>query len=153
MFVVYENNVRCSEFKFSGWDIDSFKSKREAEIFAFMWAYPFTKEEAEMSAPSMELGKDYDFSMCEVPVNMKVVYLPDLIYGELLANMYGCRKSMTQVLKDLKISYETYGVSQFLDLSGEVFLYNCTGDLSRLPNWIEINIIRTHPKTQDLYVW
>ena len=153
MFVVYENNVRCSELNVKGWDVDSFKSKREAEIFAFMWAFPFTKEEAEMSAPDMEIGKDYDMSMSDCLVNMKIEYLHDLVYNCQAADYHGCKKRMKEVLLDLGIRYE---VSNFIEMSAQYYLYNCyisSGDFNNLPAWIEVNKVRTHPKTQDLYVW
>ena len=35
MFVVYQDGERCSEYKIKGWDVDTFESKREAEVFAY----------------------------------------------------------------------------------------------------------------------
>lgn len=37
-----------------------------------MWAYPFSKEEAEKAATEMELDKEYDYGMSEFPVMMKI---------------------------------------------------------------------------------
>lgn len=72
MYRVYEAGKRCVDHKIKGWDEDTFESKRAAEVFAHFWAYPVSYFEAECEAATMELGKEYDYSMCEFPVMMKV---------------------------------------------------------------------------------
>lgn len=54
------------------WKSSIFKTKREAEIYAFMWAYGYNYDESIKNAPIMELGKNYNFSMCEIPVLMMI---------------------------------------------------------------------------------
>lgn len=73
MFVVYEDEKRCSEYKINGWEVGSFETKREAEVFAYLWAYPVSKSDAESNAPPMDLGKEYDYSIVHgFPVMMKI---------------------------------------------------------------------------------
>ena len=72
MYCVYEAGKRCSEHKIKGWDKDTFETKREAEVFAYHWAYPMPLDACEREATEMELGKEYDYSMCEFPVMMKI---------------------------------------------------------------------------------
>lgn len=65
MYCVYEAGKRCSEHKIN-------ETKREAEVFAYHWAYPMPLDACEREATEMELGKEYDYSMCEFPVMMKI---------------------------------------------------------------------------------
>lgn len=59
---VFEGLTRCADYNISGWEIDTFDTKREAEMHAFCWAYPVNQEEA-VNAPIMNIGEYYDFSM------------------------------------------------------------------------------------------
>lgn len=68
----FENGVRCSEYNIKGFPIDTFDNKRKAEVFCHVWAFPVSLESAKQFAPEMEIGKEYDFSMGEVPVLMKI---------------------------------------------------------------------------------
>lgn len=45
------------------WNNSKFDTKREAEIYAYIWAYPVSVEEAIEIAPEMEINKEYDYSM------------------------------------------------------------------------------------------
>lgn len=73
MYVVFQDGKRCKEYQIKGWENDEFASKHEAEVFALMWAYPFTQEESEVNRVDMVLGIDYDFStMAGFPVKMKI---------------------------------------------------------------------------------
>lgn len=72
MFVVYQDGKRCSEYKIPTWDVDSFETKREAEEFAYRWAYPVSKEDAKIYAEPMDLGVEYDYSMFDGHVMMKI---------------------------------------------------------------------------------
>ena len=69
---VLQNGKPCSEYGIKGWDVDTFDTKREAEVFAFLWAYPFDRETAEVNAPTIPIGVDKDYSMSEFPVMMRV---------------------------------------------------------------------------------
>lgn len=77
-FRVFQNGKRCSDYCIKGWNVDTFTSKRKAEEFAYLWAYPVSKEAAVASAPEMELDKPYDYSMgvwseeAESPVLMMI---------------------------------------------------------------------------------
>jgi hypothetical protein len=62
MFQVLQNQKPCSSFKIKGWTIDTFNTHRGAEVFAYLWAYPVTLEEAEINAPAMKLQRQYDYS-------------------------------------------------------------------------------------------
>ena len=55
-----------------GWDNFSFENKREAEVYAFRWAYPVSREKAEADAPHMQEGVAYDYGMSEVPIYMSI---------------------------------------------------------------------------------
>lgn len=72
MYRVYETGKRCVDHQIKGWDLDTFETKRRAEVFAYSWAYPTSFEVAARMAPAMELGKEYDYSMWEYPVRMKI---------------------------------------------------------------------------------
>lgn len=73
MYVVFQDGKRCKEYQIKGWENDEFDSKEEAEVFALMWAYPFTQEESEVNRVDMGLGIEYDFSMSvEFPIKMKI---------------------------------------------------------------------------------
>ena len=79
MYKVYENGVPCSvlaakmALKDRTWHTPAFEEKREAEIFAKLWAYPYTREMAEANITEMEIGKEYDMSMMgEGYVMMKI---------------------------------------------------------------------------------
>lgn len=73
MFRVFEGDKRCDDHNISGWvGKDTFSLKRNAEVYAFMWAYPISQTEAEACAPQMEIGKNYDYSMSEFPLYMRI---------------------------------------------------------------------------------
>ena len=74
MYTVYENGKPCSEYKIGDWTNDTFNTKREAEIFAYMWAYPVNYEVASKNAPEFELNRPYDLSMCEESILMEIKY-------------------------------------------------------------------------------
>lgn len=72
MYVVYQDGKRCSEYKISDWKEDTFATKREAEVFAFAWAYPVPFAQCEEFAPEMDVGVEYDYSIGEEQVLMKI---------------------------------------------------------------------------------
>lgn len=77
-YQVLQDGKPCSEYNIPNWGIDTFDTVREAEIFAYLWAYPVTKEEAEVNAPQMAIGCDIDYSMTsECPVLMKIIEKAD----------------------------------------------------------------------------
>lgn len=79
MFYVYENNqpaiLRSKDTNepVEGWNNNGFETKREAEVYAYQWAYPVSKAEAEQEATEMEIGKPYDYSMGEFPIMMQIM--------------------------------------------------------------------------------
>lgn len=63
MFNVYVNNKPCIlTIKLPMWSTNSFKTKREAEIYAYLWCNSVTREIAAKHAPVMEAGKVYEIS-------------------------------------------------------------------------------------------
>lgn len=73
MYRVFEAGKRCDDYKIPGWlGQDTFDLKRDAEIYAFLWAYSVSKSEAEKEAPEMETGVDYDYSTFEFPLMMRI---------------------------------------------------------------------------------
>lgn len=73
MYRVFEGDKRCDDHNIPGWvGKDTFSLKRNAEVYAFMWTYPVSQSEAEVSAPEMHVGHKYDFSTCEFPVWMRI---------------------------------------------------------------------------------
>lgn len=73
MYRVFEGDKRCDDHKIPGWiGKDTFSLKRNAEVYAFMWAYPVSQSEAEVNAPVMDVGIAYDMSMSEFPVLMRI---------------------------------------------------------------------------------
>lgn len=73
MFRVFEGGKRCDDHQIPGWvGKDTFSLKRNAEVYAFAWAYPVSLSAAEQLAPEMEIGVEYDYSTSEHPVMMKI---------------------------------------------------------------------------------
>lgn len=72
MFRVFENGKRCSAYNIPSWNIDTFKTKEEAEVFAAMWAYPVSKEQAKEYIQKMELNVPVNMTMSEFPVMMEI---------------------------------------------------------------------------------
>lgn len=66
-YMVFEENkparIDSSPLNRNGiWSSAEFSSKRDAEIYAYLWCHKVTKEEAFRIAPEMELGVKYDYS-------------------------------------------------------------------------------------------
>jgi hypothetical protein len=73
MYRVFENGKRCDEHNIPGWvGKDTFSLKRNAEVYAYMWAYPVTASEAEANAKEMDIGVDYNMFMSEFPILMRI---------------------------------------------------------------------------------
>lgn len=45
----------------AGWDVCTFSTKREAEVYAYLWTNAVTKAVSQERAPVMELGKPVGF--------------------------------------------------------------------------------------------
>lgn len=73
-YTVYENDEPAvmAPRTFKCWETASFDTKREAEVYAYLWCYPVTKAVAERDAPKMDIGTQYDYGMFEVPVLMHI---------------------------------------------------------------------------------
>lgn len=71
-FTVYEADKPAIIGLGPRWRNATFDTKRDAEVYAYCWAYPVTKEFAEKNAPEMTPGEDYDYGMYEVPVWMRI---------------------------------------------------------------------------------
>lgn len=73
MYRVFEAGKRCDDHQIPGWvGKDTFSLKRNAEVYAFLWAYAVSQSDAEAKAPTMDVGVDYDYSTCEFPVMMRI---------------------------------------------------------------------------------
>lgn len=77
MYRVYQDDKPADSkhfprLRYNCWSNSLFENKREAEVYACLWAYPVSREEAEVNAPYMENGVKYDFGMTEFPVYMSV---------------------------------------------------------------------------------
>lgn len=76
MYRVYQDDKPADCFHHNiidkSWNNSLFKTKREAEIYAFHWCYPMGLEYAKKHAPKMELNKKYDYSMSEFPIWMMI---------------------------------------------------------------------------------
>jgi hypothetical protein len=74
MFRVFQNDKSANSKSYPsiglglGWDNSDFKTKREAEVYAFHWAYPISKSGAIEFAPTMELNVKYNYSQCEMHI-------------------------------------------------------------------------------------
>jgi hypothetical protein len=44
---VFHNGLRCASQNIPTWDIDTFSTKRAAEIFMWLWAFPWDRKSAE----------------------------------------------------------------------------------------------------------
>lgn len=84
MYRVFQDNIRCNDYNLLGWEKDTFDTKDEAFIYMIQWSFPLSNKEAEgvyynekneLSYKNLELGKEYDMSMGEIPVMMKVEFV------------------------------------------------------------------------------
>jgi hypothetical protein len=73
-YTVYENGKPAvmALKTFKCWEKATFDTKREAEVYAYLWCYPVTKDVAQQTAPEMEVGKKYDYGVYEVQVWMHI---------------------------------------------------------------------------------
>jgi hypothetical protein len=72
-FACYENGKRCNTLGMSGgWNNDCFATIHEAELFCFLWAYPYGIHIAGDSYTPMELSRPINMSMSEHPVMMEI---------------------------------------------------------------------------------
>jgi hypothetical protein len=55
------------------WKSNVFNTKREAEVYAYLWCVGTTLERAKQEAPEMNLGEDYDYSLYGDPVWMMIL--------------------------------------------------------------------------------
>lgn len=72
MYACFQNGKRCRDYGLAGWQNDEFGTKREAEIYCYLWSYGTTYQDADCCAPIMELSVPVDMSTTEVPVMMEV---------------------------------------------------------------------------------
>lgn len=74
MYHVFENDKEAilENTKLTIWKNNKFETKREAEVYAYLWAYHCYKEEAERDAQEMKLNKKYNMSLSEFPVMMEI---------------------------------------------------------------------------------
>jgi hypothetical protein len=73
MYRVFESSKRCDDHKISGWvGKDTFSLKRNAEVYAYLWAYGVSQSVAEAEAPEMCVGEEYNYSTCEYPIMMRI---------------------------------------------------------------------------------
>ena len=70
MFRCFQNGKRCSEYQIKSWDVDTFESFEEANIFCIHWSYPIGTNQIPDFFQQMELGIDKNLSMSESPVLM-----------------------------------------------------------------------------------
>ena len=76
-YKVFENGVACGYLVSTGrvdksWGDGVFTDKKSAEVYALMWAKGFPKSLAEKYRQPMDVGVEYDFSFCEIPVWMSI---------------------------------------------------------------------------------
>jgi hypothetical protein len=74
MFHVFEADKPAflPDTKVDDWKGNVFETKRKAEVYAYLWCYRCTHEEAERDALEMELNKKYNMSTGEFPVMMEI---------------------------------------------------------------------------------
>lgn len=75
MFQVLQDNKPCASYNVKGWGQDTFENLKDAQLFMLYWAYPYTMEQAKASYISFEVNKEYDLSMGEFPVRMKIIQI------------------------------------------------------------------------------
>lgn len=77
MYRVFENGKRCDDHNIEGWvGKDTFTLKRNAEVYAFLWACPVSHADAEAFAPEMVIGMGYDYGMgedCRIEMSIQEV--------------------------------------------------------------------------------
>lgn len=76
-FQVLQDNIPCASYGIKTWDVDTFSTLQEAVIFAHHWAYPHDIQTIVQNVTSGKLtmtpGIDYDMSMGEIPIMMKIL--------------------------------------------------------------------------------
>ena len=61
-YMVFEENKPAYIEGSALWGNAEFPTKRDAEIYAFLWCNAVTRYEAEVLAPKMNLGVKYDYA-------------------------------------------------------------------------------------------
>lgn len=76
-FQVLQDNIPCAEYGIKTWDVDTFSTLEQAIVFAYHWAYPYDMETIAQNVTTgiwtMKPGIDYDMSMGETPITMKIL--------------------------------------------------------------------------------
>lgn len=84
---VFENSARCASHMMAGWDVDTFATKRAAELFMLCWAYPYTLDAAREDGRTFDIGVQYDLGMTEFPVLMEIREVEE--YEEQVCKSFG----------------------------------------------------------------
>jgi hypothetical protein len=71
-FQCFQDGKPCSSYRIPSWDIDTFDTKEEAELFCAHWAYPVSKDQAKDFVRPMKLNTPIDMGISEVPVMMEI---------------------------------------------------------------------------------
>lgn len=75
MFQVLQDNKPCASYNVKGWKQDTFENLKDAQLFMLNWAYPYTMEQVEANYIPFKVNKEYDLSMGEFPVRMKIIQI------------------------------------------------------------------------------
>jgi hypothetical protein len=71
-YQVFQAGIPCSEYKIPTWEVDTFETQKEAELFAVHWAYPISKNQIKEFWRPMKLNVPVDMGISEVPVMMEI---------------------------------------------------------------------------------
>ena len=71
-YQVFQDGKPCASYKIADWNVDTFDTFYEAQVFAAHWAYPVDKETAKQFVRPMELNVPINMSMCECPLMMEI---------------------------------------------------------------------------------
>lgn len=72
LYRVYQDGVRCVDYKIGDWDQDTFDSLELAEVFATTWCFPMSFEDAKKCYKKIGVNTRVDMSMGEYPVMMEI---------------------------------------------------------------------------------
>lgn len=71
-FQCFQDGKPCASYNIPWWDVDTFDTKEEAELFCAHWAYPVDKEQAKEFVRPMELNVPIAMGISKVPMMMEI---------------------------------------------------------------------------------
>lgn len=72
-YQVLQDEKPCASYNIPSWNVDTFDTQKEAELFAVHWAYPIGKDQREEFYRPMQIDVPMDMGITEAAVWMKII--------------------------------------------------------------------------------